>query len=165
VVTSDRIRGQAVDARTLLPLEIHNPLLGLQLSLMRINRLSAAVYIDNKRDHFSVAVNREEDLVVAQPTEPQQAGSSVRATTASFSWGHDVNPLTTTQAGLGYSWVTLLQTPEIRDEIFTFSASISYLFSPTLSGSASYIFFDRRANVASRNTTTNLISVSLRKTF
>jgi uncharacterized protein (PEP-CTERM system associated) len=165
LMMADRIRGQSVDARTLLPLEIHNPLVGLQLSLFRIKRLSSAVYVDNKRDHFSLSVNREEDLVVSQSTQPQQAGSSLRATTAGFSWAHDVNPLTTTQVGLGYSWVTVLQQPEINDEIFTFGASISYLFSPTLTGSAGYTFFNRSANIASRNTMANLVFVGLRKTF
>jgi len=156
-------RGQTIDSRTLLPLQIHNPLLGLQLSLLRIKRASAAVYLDNKRDHLSLSADREEDLVVAQAVT--QPGVSLRATTINFGWGHDINPLTTAQLALGYSWVALLQAPEVDENIFTAGASLNYLFTPTLSGTASYTYFNRAANQPSFKLTSNVVLVSLRKTF
>ncbi|HKS88879.1 MAG TPA: hypothetical protein VJR70_05520, partial [Stellaceae bacterium] len=156
-------RGQTIDTRTLLPLTIHNPLLGIQLSLLRIKRASAAGYIDTKREHLSLGVDREEDIVIAQAAPG--TGVSLRATTINFGWAHDINPLTTTQLALGYSWVTLLQDQTVDERLFTAGASISYLFNPTLTGTASYTFVNRDANQPLFKLNSNVVLVSLRKTF
>jgi uncharacterized protein (PEP-CTERM system associated) len=155
--------GQTIDARTLLPLEIHNPLVGLQLSLLRIKRGEVSGYIDNRNDHFSLTAYHEEDLVVAEATV--NSGTPTRATALIGNWSHDVTPLTTAQLFLGYSWVTLLQTPVVQEQLVSTGASLSYLFNSTLTGTASYTFFNRNANQPSFNLLSNVVLVSLRKTF
>jgi hypothetical protein len=61
--------------------------------------------------------------------------------------------------------VSLLQTPEVKETILTAGASFNYHFNPTLTGSASYTYFNRDANQPLFNATANIVSVSLRKTF
>lgn len=165
LVQSQRINGQTVDAHTLLPLTIHNPLLGLQLSLFRTKVFSGNGYLDYKRDHFSIGALHEEDLVVAQAPQPQLGGVSLRSTTADLGWAHDLNPRANTQVAFGYSWVTLLQAPQVKEKILTAGASLNYSFNPTLVGSASYTYFSRDANQPAFSATANIVSVSLRKTF
>lgn len=163
LLRSARLQDQVVDARTLLPLPIHNPLLGIQLSLLRIKRLTAGAYLDNKRDHFAATLYREEDLVLAQPTS--QTGTSLRATTANLGWTRDLSPLATGQVTASYSWVTLLQTPVVNERIFAAGASLSYLFNPTLTGSVSYAFFHRDADQPLFKLQSNTLLISLRKEF
>lgn len=163
LLLSNQIRGQTVDARTLLPLPIHNPLLGVQLALLRIKHANATGYVDLKREHLSLAVDREEDIVLA---EPQAGGGvSLRATGINFGWAHDVNPLTTAQLNLGYSLVTLLQEPTVNERLFVAGASVNYMFNRTLTGSAGYTFFKRDADQPLFQLTSNVVFVSLRKTF
>lgn len=163
LVLAERVRERTVDRRTLLPLEIRNPLLGLQLNLTRVKRLSAATYLDYKRDYFTLNAYREEDQVISQ-TSPLSA-ASFRATAANVGWTHEVNRLTSTQVGLGYARTTFFQVPTVDADIFTFGASVNYLFNPTLSGSAGYTFFKRSSDQQSFRATINLVSISLRKTF
>ena len=160
---SNNLAGQTVDARTLLPLPIHNPLLGLQLSLLRIKRISGTGYIDYERDHLSLGVDREQDLVVAQVAPA--SGVSLRATTVNWGWAHDVNPVTTAQLGLGYSWITLSQVPVVNEQLFTAAASINYLFNPSLTGSASYTYINRASDQPQFKLSSNIVVVSLHKTF
>jgi uncharacterized protein (PEP-CTERM system associated) len=156
-------QGQTVNAQSLLPLPIHNPLLGLQLSLLRVKQATATGYLDYKRDHFSLAVDREEDSVIAEATP--QSGTSVHATSMNIGWVHDISPLASAQVGAGYSWVTLLQAPEVREQILVAGASLSYQFNGTLSGSAGYTYFNRAADNPLFKLNTNIVLVSLRKTF
>lgn len=160
---SARLQDQIVDARTLLPLPIHNPLLGIQLSLLRIKRATAGGYIDNKRDHFSATLDREEDLVLAQALP--QTGTSLRATTASVGWAHDISALATAQLSASYSWVALLQTPVVNEQIFAVGASLGYLFNSTLRGSASYTYFHRDADQPLFKLQSNTIVISLHREF
>lgn len=163
LLQSDQIRGQTVSAQTFLPLPIHNPLLGVQLSLLRIKHGNATGYIDLKREHLSFGVDREEDIVLAEAQAG--AGVSLRATTVNFGWAHDVNPLTTAQLNLGYSLVTLLQEPTVNERLFVAGTSVNYMFNRTLTGSAGYTFFKRGADQPLFQLTSNVVFVSLRKTF
>ena len=162
--------GQTVDSRTLLPSLILNPAFGLQGGVFHTKQLTATATTDLERDHFNVSISRLESLVVAQTT--LGSGTSESTTQTNASWSHDLNPRTSTTLGLGYGEFNFGAPPNTfgasastQETIVTANLSVSYTFSPSLTGSASYSFFDRISPQPQFRLVSNVISVSLRKEF
>jgi uncharacterized protein (PEP-CTERM system associated) len=156
-------RGQTVNTRTLLPLLIGNPVLGLQGGLFRTKRLNAVGKIDFERDHFTASVYRFEDLQVAQSTPG--SGVSERATGANVTWSRELNPLTTANIGVGYARVNFAQPANTDEGLLTTGASVNYRFNASLTGWASYYLVDRSSPQPQFRVLANIVSVGLRKTF
>jgi uncharacterized protein (PEP-CTERM system associated) len=156
-------QGQTINRGTLLPLSIGNPVLGLQGGLFRSKQLNGIVRSDLERDHFIATIYRTEDLVVAQST----AGSSIsqRATGVAVSWSRELSRLTTASLGVGYTRSNLAEPANTEEGLLNIAASITYLLSPTLTGWASYYFFDRNSPQPQSRVLSNIVLVGVSKTF
>ena len=155
--------GQTVDSRTLLPLQISNPVLGLQNGLFRMRQLTGTVRTDLERDRFTASAYRSENLLVAEST--LGSGTSQRATGGYVTWSRELSPLTTVNVGVGYARLSFPALINTEERILTTSASLSYLFTQSLTGWMSYNFIHRTATQPELRLLANVVSVGIRKDF
>jgi uncharacterized protein (PEP-CTERM system associated) len=167
--------GQTVDSRTLLPLLLSNPALGLQGGLFRTKQLMASITTNLERDHFAAAIFKSQSLVIAQTTPG--SGVSNTALQVNLSWSRELSPRTTASLAFNYSetnfaapasTVALTSTAALAntaETILSPSVSVTYQINPTLTGSASYYLLDRISPQAQFGLTANIFIVSLRKEF
>ena len=155
--------GQTVDSRTLLPLQISNPVLGLQNGLFRMRQLTGTVRTDLERDRFTASAYRSENLLVAEST--LGSGTSQRATGGYATWSRELSPLTTVNVGVGYARLSFPALINTEERILTTSASLSYLFTQSLTGWMRYNFIHRTAKQPELRLLANVVSVGIRKDF
>lgn len=154
---------QVIDSRTLLPLSIVNPLLGVQTGLFDIKQFAGTATVTLPRDHLTLSINDSDNSVVAQAA----SGPSVsqKSIAASFSWSHDLTINCAANIGIGYSYTTFASPTNSIESLITPSASISYVFTPSLTGSVGYSFLGRISPQPQLQLSANTFFVSLRKEF
>jgi uncharacterized protein (PEP-CTERM system associated) len=162
--------GQPIDARTLLPLLIANPTLGLQGGLFRSKQLTATATTNLERDHFNATLYRTENQVVAQTQSG--SGTSQNTLQTNFSWTHDLNPRTTSTLGVGYAQLdfaapanTASASGSTQENIVTANLFVSYMLNPTTTGWAGYQFLDRTSPQPQFRLLSNIVAVGIRKEF
>jgi uncharacterized protein (PEP-CTERM system associated) len=154
---------QVIDSRTLLPLSIVNPILGVQTGLFDNKQFTGTADLTLPRDHVAVSLNQSDNLVVAQTTPGSSASQQTIA--ANIAWSHDITVNTATNIGMGYSHSTFAAPANSVQDLVTPSASISYTFTQSLKGSAGYSFLDRFSPQPASRLSSNIFFVSLRKDF
>lgn len=155
--------GQTVDVRSLLPLAISNPTLGLQSGLFHNKQFTAALKTDLERDHITLSFNRTEMMVVAQSTSG--SGVSESSLEANIAWSRELNPRTTATLGFGYAKIDFAAPTNTQETILTPSASVTYMLTPSLTGWASYNYLNRTSPLPQFQLTSNIVIVGLRKEF
>jgi uncharacterized protein (PEP-CTERM system associated) len=155
--------GQVVDLRTLLPLSIGNPTLGLQSGLFRNKQFAASLKTDFERDHITLSLNRDDMMLVAQSTPG--SGVSETSTQANLDWSHELSPRATANLGVGYATIDFAAPANTKENIVNATASITYLLNPTLTGWASYNYLNRTSPQPQFQLTANVVMVGLRKEF
>jgi uncharacterized protein (PEP-CTERM system associated) len=163
-VSDVNAEGQLIDTRTLLPLSIANPALGLQSGLFRNKTFTGTADIVIERSHFTATFNETESTLVAQSAPG--VGTSQNSTTATLNWAREIGPLTTGNLSAGYTLSTFPSlTSADQEGLLTFGASISYMFSSSLKGWAGYNRTDRNSPDPALRLTADTIFAGLSKTF
>ena len=155
--------GQAVDLRTLLPLVISNPTLGLQNGLFRNKQLTVSLKTDLERDHITLSFNRSEMNLVSQSIPG--SGVSESSSQVNLGWTREINPRTTGNLGIGYATIAFAAPANAQEEIFTANVSMNYQFTPSLTGTATYNFLNRTSPQPLFQLKSNIVMVGLRKEF
>jgi uncharacterized protein (PEP-CTERM system associated) len=155
--------GRTVDARTLLPLAIVNPALGLQSGLFRIRQVTGTVFYTLPRDHVSLSAYHISNALVAQSAPG--LGISQNTTGGNALWTRDLNPLTTASLGAGYSHFSYPTQPQFAENLLTVGVSVNYLLTRSLTGWAGYSFFRRTSPQPQLRLLANVIFVGLSKAF
>jgi hypothetical protein len=155
--------GQLVDTRTLLPLSITNPALGLQSGLFRVKQFTGRADLALPRNHFTATFVRSENLVIAQAVPG--SGISQRSTGGALSWSREISRLTTANLGVGYTHYSFPSVGETQEDLLTIGASISYLFNASLSGWIGYSRLNRGSSNPQLRVTSDIIFAGLQKTF
>jgi uncharacterized protein (PEP-CTERM system associated) len=164
--------GQTLDVRTALPLLISNPTLGLPSGLFRNKQFAASLHTDFERDHITLSFNRAEMMLVAQSTPG--SGVSESSLQANIEWSRELNPRTTATLGFGYAnidfaapanTINFAAPANTQETIFTSNVSVTYLFTPSLTGWASYNFLNRTSPQPQFQLTSNVVTIGLRKEF
>lgn len=155
--------GQTVDTRTLLPLLIANPTLGLQGGLFRSKRLDATATTDFDRDHFTASIDKTDNALVSQTTPG--SGTSQNTLQANLSWAHDLNSRTTITLGVGYAQLDFGPPANTQETILTTNLSVSYMLTASMTGWARYNLLDRTSPQPQFRLTSNVIAVGIRKEF
>jgi uncharacterized protein (PEP-CTERM system associated) len=157
-------QGQLIDTRTLLPLSLVNPTLGVQAGIFRTQQLAATGAINLERNHLSASIYRSENQLLSQ-SSPGSAASQ-NAIGGTINWGREINPLTTGNINLGYSRSTF-PTLGIASEAdtLTIGASISYTLTATLSAWAGYNRVARTSPDPALRVSADMIFAGLSKSF
>lgn len=155
--------GQTVDARTLLPFAITNPVLGLQSGLFRMKQLTGTVRTDLERDHLTLSAFRSENLLVAQSTPG--VGTSQTSLGINVIWSRELNPLTTSSLGFGYASFTSPAPSNTDETLFTAVASLNYALNSSTTAWAAYNFADRTSPQPQLRFVVNGVLVGIRKEF
>jgi uncharacterized protein (PEP-CTERM system associated) len=154
---------QPIDSRTLLPLSIVNPILGVQDGLFRNKQFNATVKTDWERDHIAISVLDSNNVIVAQNTPG--SGVSQESRGANASWSHNLTVNSTSNIGVGFFRFIFASPSNSTANLFSTSASISYSMNTSLTGSVGYSFLDRFSPDPQLRLTSNTVFASLRKQF
>jgi uncharacterized protein (PEP-CTERM system associated) len=154
---------QLIDKRTLLPLSIVDSTLGIQDGLFRNQQFNGTLKTDWERDHLSMSVSNSKDVIVAQSTPG--SGISQESLGANFNWSHDLTPNSTANLGIGYVRFRFGAPANAEEDSLTTSASITYSFTASLTGSAGYTFADRFSANPQLRLSANIVFVGLNKAF
>ena len=156
--------GQVVDTRTLLPLVIANPALGLQSGLFRSRQFAGTADISLERNHFTATINESESILVAQSV--QGVGASQNSTNATLGWAREVGPRTTANVSAGYTMTSAPSEGAFGQEgLLTVGDSISYMFSASVSGWAGCNRYERSSPDPALRLSADSVFAGLRKSF
>ncbi|HZU89302.1 MAG TPA: hypothetical protein VE993_08600, partial [Stellaceae bacterium] len=155
--------GQTVDARTLLPTAIVNPVLGLQGGLFRSSQLNGTVTYTLSRNTISLSAYRYANALVAQSTPG--IGVSQKTIGGNAVWTRTISPRTTANLGVGYSQFNFPTQPGFAEDLVTTGLSVTYLLSRSLTGWAGYSFFHTASPQPQLRLLSNVVFVGLSKVF
>ncbi len=155
--------GQLVDTRTLLPLSLVNPVIGLQSGVLRTKQFNGTASISWPRDHLNASIQETENALIAQNTAG--SGTSQTAIGANVNWSRDISPITTANVGVGYTHYNFPSSTQAEENLFTANASISYMLNVSLTGWLGYNFLDRTSANVALAVKAHTIYAGLRKTF
>lgn len=178
--------GLITDTVTGAPVSSTSSLFGTQNGLYRLRRFSVSGSLLLTRDAINVSViNEDRSNISATSFGPSAggtsflpilpAGSSSNGTFGTVSWSHELSPVLTgttsvTYGTTRYSNLGNGQT-NTSDTSITGLAALSYIFTPTLSGSVRYSYTERTSNRPlslfgmQGSYTENQIVAGLRKSF
>jgi uncharacterized protein (PEP-CTERM system associated) len=163
-VSDVNAEGQLIDTRTLLPTAIANPALGLQNGLFKTKQFTGTANIAIERNNIAATISENESLLVAQSAPG--VGTSQNSTNATLNWAREIGPLTTGNLSVGYTRSTFPSLASSdQEELLTFGASISYMFSDSLKGWAGYNRADRTSPDPALRLTADTVFAGLSKTF
>jgi uncharacterized protein (PEP-CTERM system associated) len=128
--------GAIVNQASNLPLSIINPNLALQNGVFRTQTLNGGVsMVGSQRDTYTLYFNRTIDTALS-------SGSFSQTTDGiNFGWSRDISPFTQGSLSAGYSTTSsaaIAGVGNTSSDALTFSASLNYGLTPTLTASASY---------------------------
>ncbi len=156
--------GQLIDQRTLLPLTIVNPALGVQTGLFRTEQFTGTASMSLERDTLSATIYRSDNSVQAQTTPP--SSTSQNTTGGNINWARRISPVTTTNLGVGYSQTSFPGLSSMQNEgLLTIGTSISYMLTATLSAYAGYNRFDRSSPDPALRVAADVVFAGLSKSF
>jgi uncharacterized protein (PEP-CTERM system associated) len=131
--------GISVDRVTGAPLLIGNPFFGTQAGLYRSARASVTGSLLFDRDIVTVTGERDQQTALSATAIGFAPGTT--GVFASLGWAHSISPEFTTSAFGQIGALTASGIPGVApatQDSATFSASVTYDFSPTLRGTAQY---------------------------
>lgn len=155
--------GQTVDARTLLPAEIVNPVLGLQSGLFRTTQFTGTASLHLERNQVSLSVYRISNALVAQ--NAPGSGTSEQTTGGNAVWQRDISPLTTASLGVGYEQIGFPTPVDPQQNLLSANLSVQYLFTRTVTGWAGYSLLRRASPSPQFHLLENVVFVGLSKAF
>lgn len=156
--------GQLVDSRTLLPMAIANPALGLQSGVFLTRQFTGNAYVNLERNHFSATIIENESALVTRSAPG--VGTSQNSTSATLNWGRDVAAQTTANLAVGYSLINVPGEGAAGQEaLLSIGASISYMFSASLSGFAGCNRYERSSPDSALRLSADTIYAGLSKSF
>ncbi len=155
--------GQTVDARTLLPAAIANPVLGLQTGLFRTKQLTGTVTLALERNQFSLTGYRDTNALIARSAPGQ--GLSEQVTGGTAQWVHTLSPLTKASLGLGYSHFSFPAQPQSAENLLTAGVSLTYTLTRSVESWAGYSLLNRTSPSSQLNLLSNVVFVGLSKKF
>lgn len=162
-VSSLNQAGQTVDSRTLLPVSIVNPVLGLQSGLFRQSQFTGTASLQLPRNQVSLSLYRMSSAVVSQTTPG--SGISTDSTGGNATWQRQLSPLTTASLGAGYEQISFPAQPQSAENVLTANLSLTYMFTRTLTGSAGYFLLHRGSPSPQLHLLENVVFVGLSKAF
>lgn len=122
-------------------------------------------------DTLGIYASYSRQTVVAtslQPTAPNvptQVGGSSRSVALSANWTHEFSEVMNGSLYGTFGRRIASSTANGGENFFAGSASLRYLFSPTLTGAAQYFFYDLASETPNRSYIQNVFTVSLTKQF
>ena len=157
--------GFATDRRTGAPLVPVDNYFGSQgQDLFRQKTLSLTGVLQQDRDTYSVTLSKQSRKRTATATAGL-SNTSDDGVTGSASWGHDLSEDLRSSVFAQYGTRSAKGLFKSDEQTFVGSASLTYLLSETLSGTAQYSFTRTTSNVEGGSLTENLVVLGLRKTF
>jgi uncharacterized protein (PEP-CTERM system associated) len=155
--------GNPVDSTTGGPVvqPFANSLLGIQSSLMRVKTGTATITQNWDRDTFGLTLLREERKPVSIDVGTFTEATS--GTSASFSWGHELTPATSTSAFLQYGSYESARLGS--GNVYSAGVSLFSRLAPGLVGSLQYVASSRSDEISSGRSLQNTIIAGLRQTF
>lgn len=155
--------GQTVDARTLLPAAIANPVLGLQSGLFRSTQLTGTATLALERDHFSLSGYRDTSAIVAQSAPG--VGLSQDTVGGSGQWMHNLTPRATASLGLGYAHFSFPTQTQFAENLLTAGVSFTYALTHSVNGWAGYSLLHRASPQPNLRLLSNVVYVGISKSF
>jgi uncharacterized protein (PEP-CTERM system associated) len=162
-VSASTPSGQTVDTRTLLPVAIVNPVLGLQAGLFRATQLTGTATYTLSRNAISLSAFRYTNTLVAQSTAG--LGISQKTTGGNAIWTRTISPRTNASLGVGYSQFNFPTQTGFSEDLLTTGVSVTYLLSRSLTGWAGYSFFRTSSAQPQLRLLSNVVFVGLSKVF
>jgi hypothetical protein len=148
--------GTMVDSSTALPLGLANPEFAATTDLFRYQQSRVALELDSGRtDSFRLFAFLDHQVSLAG------LSSSDTGKGASFSWFRSLTPDLTSVAALGYA----THVSGGGTKTATVDLALNYTMTDTLNGAVRYELIDSQSHVAAGSFLTNVIGVSLRKSF
>jgi uncharacterized protein (PEP-CTERM system associated) len=165
--------GAIVNQTTNLPLSTVNPNLALQNGVFQMQTLTGGVsMVGGQRDTYTLYFNRTVDTALSAGSFSQTSDG------INFLWARDIAPFTQGSLNAGYSTTSsaaIAGVGNTSSDALTFTVSLNYGLTPTLTAGASYEL-TRQDGIAgsvlggtvgstSGSVLIDLITLSLRKTF
>ena len=152
-----------VDTRTLLPLAIGNPALGLQTGLFRTSQVTGTATLDRERNHFALTGNYTNSPVVARSA----AGGGVSSQTigGNAQWTHNITPRTDAVFGIGDAQFNYPGQPQSDENLFTAGLTLTHALTRTVNGWAGYSFSRRTSPQPQLHFLSNVVFVGITKVF
>lgn len=153
------------------PPPINNGFLPGTQNIYRTNTLTASASTNWDVDAVSISFAASEQRVVATtiqqsgPAPVTPANGSSRSLSMTGSWSHQFSDV---MNGAFYATLgrrTAIGVVSSGDNFLATSANLRYTFSPSLTGSAQYSFYDLMSQTPNRSYIQNVITVSLSKQF
>lgn len=155
--------GQTVDTRTLLPLAIVNPVLGLQTGLFRSSQLGAGTTLNLGRNRFSLTMYREIDSLLVRSVPG--VGISQSSIGGGAQWTRNLSARTNANLGGGYTQFQFPTAPQSTENLYTVGVSVTHQLTHSVNGWAGYAFFRRTSPEADLRLLSNVVYVGISKMF
>jgi uncharacterized protein (PEP-CTERM system associated) len=155
--------GNPVDTLTGAPTlqSFANSFLGVQSSLLRIKRATAAITQTWPRNSLTLSVFHEDQRPVA--IAPGTTGFAQEGIYGALSWSHSLAPVTNL---FGYLQYGRFDSPTAGSgDLFSANAGLTHQINPKLSAILQYLLIARGSNSTNGRVTQNIILVGLRQTF
>lgn len=139
-------------------------------NIYRTNTLAIGSNTTWTGDSLGIYVSYSNQTTVATavqpiPNVPAEIGGSSKSLALSANWTHEFSDVMNGTLYGTFGRRIASSTNNGAENFFAASASVRYLFSPTLSGTAQYSFYDLASETQNRSYMQNLITVSLTKQF
>ena len=152
--------GSAVNVSTGAPISLINSLAGINNTVYRNHQLTVTATTLMDRNTIALSVQHQNEQPIASTVEQPLVNDTT--TSGTITWIRDINIRTSLTSSLSYG---VRNVEEQNEKFFGASASLRYIFTDNLTGSAIYSYYNRGSNVPGESIYENIVLLSVTRTF